>query len=142
MGAYIESFRGLVYPRHCDHQDHLTTMHYVGFFDQACWHLVSAVGLTRERMRRQATGFVDVKQTLEYLAEQTVGSLIVIESGVLRIGNASFTHFHRMRNGETGVLAATSENVSVLFDLDARTKLALPDDLRARMGEHMVERDG
>ncbi len=142
MSGFTECFRAVVYPWHCDHQNHLTTMHYVGFFDQACWHLISAIGLTQDRMHREGRGFVDVKQTLEYMAEQPVGSPVVIESGILRIGNSSFTHFHRMKNSETGVLAATSENVSVFFDLRARAKMDIGDDLRQRMTEHMVERDG
>ncbi len=141
MSGFIECFRGVVYPWHCDHQGHLTTMHYVGFFDQSCWHLISALGLTQARMAAENRGFVDVRQTLDYRAEQPVGSPIVIEGGIVAVGKSSFTHYHRMTNAETGVLAATSENVSVFFDLEARVKLALPGDIRERMEAHRVERE-
>jgi acyl-CoA thioester hydrolase len=142
MSGFTECFRAVVYPWNCDHQGHLTTMHYVGFFDQSCWQLISAVGLTQARMRAERRGFVDVKQTLEYRVEQPVGSPIFIEGGLLRIGSTSFTHFHRMKNAETGDVAATSESVSVFFDLEARVKMAIPDDIRERMAALTVARDG
>jgi len=141
MSDYIETFRGVVYPWHCDHQGHMNTMHYVGMFDQAFWHHMSALGFTREYMDRNRGGFVDVRDTIEYKAEQGVGSLVVIESGLLKIGTTSMTALHRMRNVETGELAATSEKVSVYFDLEARSKAPFPDELRPNMEANLVEPD-
>jgi acyl-CoA thioesterase FadM len=46
-----------------------------------------------------------------------------------------------MRNAETGDLAATSEKISVFFDMEARSKLPLPEELRARMAANIVTRD-
>ncbi|MBW2493986.1 MAG: acyl-CoA thioesterase [Deltaproteobacteria bacterium] len=141
MSNYIETFRGVVYPWHCDHQGHMNTMHYVGMFDQAFWHHMSALGFTRDYMDRNRCGFVDVRDTIEYRAEQGVGSLIVIESGLLKIGNTSMTAIHRMGNIETGELAATSEKISVYFDLEARSKTPFPSDLRPNMEANIVELD-
>ena len=50
MSGYVECFRGVVYPWHCDHQGHMTVMHYVGMFDQAFWHLISAIGFSRAKL--------------------------------------------------------------------------------------------
>jgi len=141
MSSYIETFRGVVYPWHCDHQGHMNTMHYVGMFDQAFWHHMSALGFTRAYMDRSRAGFVDVRDTIEYKAEQGVGSLVVIESGLLKIGNTSMTAIHRMRNIETGELAATSEKISVYFDLAARRKTPFPGDLRPNMEANIVSMD-
>jgi len=47
MSGYIETHRTVVYPWHCDHQGHMTTMHYVGMFDAAFWHLLSAGGFSQ-----------------------------------------------------------------------------------------------
>ncbi len=141
MGNYIETFRAVVYPWHCDHQGHMTTMHYVGMFDAAFWHLLSAAGFARAYMEERGTGFVDVRDTIEYRAEQPVGSLIVIESGITRFGNTSVTGFHRMLNPETGDLAATSEKITVYFDLNARQKIAFADEERARLEAIIVERE-
>ncbi len=139
MSSYIETFRGVVYPWHCDHQGHMNTMHYVGMFDQAFWHHMSALGFTREYMDQNHGGFVDVRDTIEYKSEQGVGSLVVIESGLIKIGNTSMTAIHRMRNIETEELAATSEKISVYFDLKERSKAPFPDDLRPNMEANIVE---
>lgn len=141
MSGYIETFRGVVYPRHCDHQGHMNTMYYVGMFDAAFWHLFSAMGFTRAYMGAQHTGFFDVKDTIEYKAEQPVGSLVVVESGLLKVGRSSVTGYHRMYNPETRETAATSEKVTVYFDLEARKTTAIPDDLRKGMDAHFVEKD-
>ncbi len=139
MSGFIETFRGVVYPWHCDHLGHMTVMHYVGMFDQAAWHLFSALGVTWEHMRQTGHGFVDVKHEIEYQAEQRVGSLIAVTSALTRIGNSSITCLHRMQNTETGVIAATSSVTCVFFDLEARAKLALPDELKERMRPFLVE---
>ena len=141
MKGFIETYRGVVYPRHCDHQGHLNTMHYVGMFDMAFWHHVSALGFTRAYMQEQGTGFVGVKDTIEYKVEQPVGSLLMIESGLLRTGNTSITGFHRMRNTETGDIAATSENISVYFDLNQRHKTPLPEELAEVMTQNIVAKE-
>jgi acyl-CoA thioester hydrolase len=141
MGDYIETYRAVVYPWHCDHQGHMTTMHYVGMFDAAFWHLLSACGFDRAYLAEHGTGFVDVRDTIEYRAEQEVGSLVHIESGITKVGNTSVTGYHRMLNSETREIAATSEKITVYFDLNARQKLPFPDDLRARIEANLVDKD-
>ena len=140
MSAYMETFRGFVYPWHCDHQGHMNTMHYVGMFDQAFWHHFSALGFTQAYMQAQGTGFADVKATIEYRVEQPAGSLIVIETGLLSVGNTSVTEYNRMYNPETGDVAATFERVSVYFDLQARKKTPIPDAMRPVMEANLVEK--
>jgi acyl-CoA thioester hydrolase len=142
MSGYIETFRGVVYPWHCDHQGHMTTMHYVGMFDAAFWHLLSAQGFTRAYLAERKTGFADVRDTIEYLAELPVGSPLAIESGIVKVGTTSVVSFNRMRETETGEIAATSEKVTVYFDLEARQKTPLPADLRAVMEGRLVAREG
>ena len=134
----METYRGVVYPWQCDHQGHLNTMHYVGMFDAAFWHQISAMGFTRAYLEERNRGFADVKDTLEYKAEVKVGGLVVIESGLLRIGGKSITAHHTMRDAETGVIAATSEKITVYFDLEARQAVSLPDDMREAMEKLMT----
>ena len=141
MTKYIETFRSMVYSWHCDHQGHMNTMHYVGMFDTAFWHHLSALGFTRAFMQEQQTGFFDVKDTIEYKAEQPPGSLLRIESALVHIGNTSVVAFHRMWNTESRELAATSEKVTVYTSLENRRKTPLPEALRATMLANLVERD-
>ncbi|MSP82401.1 MAG: thioesterase [Alphaproteobacteria bacterium] len=139
MTGAIETYRGMVYPWQCDHQGHMTTQHYVGMFDQAGWHLLNALDLNPEVLAADGRGFVDVKHTIEYLAEQRVGSLVFVESGLRRVGASSITVMNWLRNARDGVLSATCELVTVHFDLDARVKLPIPEDVRARLAARIVE---
>lgn len=139
MDGYIETFRGVVYPWHCDHQGHMTTMHYVGMFDQAFWHHLAALGFSSVYLKQHKTGFVDVRDVIEYRAEQAQGSLIVIETAVIRVGNTSISAFNRMLNSDTGDLAATSEKTTVYFDLEARQKRPLPEELVDALRAAIVE---
>ena len=66
---------------------------------------------------------------------------VVIESGLTKVGNTSVVCLNRMRDSETGQLAATFETVSVYFDLETRQKTPLPADLKAAMEANLVERD-
>ena len=45
------TYRGVVYPWHCDHMNHMNVMWYVGKFDEATWNLFALVGLTRAVLR-------------------------------------------------------------------------------------------
>ena len=118
----------------------MNTMHYVGMFDAAFWHHLSALGFTRAYMEERRTGFFDVKDTIEYRAELAPGSLVAIDSALLRIGATSVVARHRMWNTETRTMAATSEKVTVYSSLDTRRKTPLPEDLRAAMEANLVER--
>ncbi len=135
---YREMFRGVVYPWHCDHLGHMTVQHYVGMFDQAAWHLLAAMGLGWEHTKTSKETLVDARHTIEYLVEQPVGSLIVVECALKRIGSKSLTQHHRMINTETRALAATTEIVSVYFDLETRVSLLIPDAPRERMAAFVV----
>ncbi len=133
MGTPIETFRAVVYPWHCDHQNHMTVMHYVGMFDAAFWHHVAKFGFDPEFLNSNQRGFADVRDVLEYKAELSVGSLVVIKSSLTRIGGSSFTALHEMYNDSTGTLAATSEKTSAYFNLELRGAEKLPENQRAIM---------
>lgn len=127
MAGWTETFRGVIYPWHCDHMGHMNVMYYVNFFDQAACHLISACGFKWSEMGDDQIGFADVKHVIEYKAEQKVGSPIVVESGIVRRGRTSLVATHRMTNPETGELAATMEVTTILFDLAARKSMPLPE---------------
>ena len=102
-------------------------------FDAAFWHHVSAMKFTRAYLAQHQTGFVDVKDTIEYKAELPVSSLVVIVSELTRIGKSSMTALHTMQNAETNEIAATSEKISAYFDLEARHTTPIPEEMAIAM---------
>lgn len=136
--GWMEGFRGVVYPWDCDHLGHLNVKNYVGFFDQASFHLLSDLGFSFHDQDDSGVTLVDAQHTIRYLKEQRVGSLVKVESAVSKVGTKSVTIRHRMLNTETGDEAATSEVVAVCFDLNTRTSIPIPDDIRLRLERRLV----
>jgi acyl-CoA thioester hydrolase len=129
------TYRGSVYPWHCDHMGHMNVMWYVGKFDEASWQLISRLGLHRARFETAGTGMVAVEQRVEYKRELRAGDGISIVSTVLEVRNKSIRMRHEMRNDETGEVVATTEIVAVHIDAVLRKACALPADVwnRARL---------
>ena len=137
MPVEIETYRNAIYPWQCDSMGHMNTQFYCGIFDAASFHMLSRLGPYAE-LEPLGQGWADVKQTIEYKHEMRAGALVHVKSVLLKAGNKSVEFRHSMLNSETGVLHATSENITVLFDLKARKALPLSDAIRARCRELLV----
>lgn len=58
------TYRGTVYPWHCDHIGHMNVMWYVGKFDEANWNMFARIGLTPTYLRESGCGMAAVQQTI------------------------------------------------------------------------------
>ena len=131
------TYRGTVYPWHCDHIGHMNVMWYVGKFDEANWNLIARIGLTPSYLRQSGCGMAAVQQTISYKRELLAGDIIEIRSRVLEVGNKSVRFLHEMRNAETGEIAATCEITGVHMDRKARKSAAFPEAVRAAAMSHV-----
>lgn len=133
------TYRGTVYPWHCDHMGHMNVMWYVGKFDEATWQLISNIGLSRSRLEKEGAGMAAVEQHIEYKRELRAGDLITIRSAVVEVKDKSVRFRHEMWNDETGELAASTILVGVYLDLTTRRVRSLPPDVRERAASLMTE---
>ena len=61
--------RGCVYPKDCDHMDHLNVAGYVEKFDQATWDLFVEVGMYRRSLNENNLGVIgEVEAIIDQLA--------------------------------------------------------------------------
>lgn len=65
----IITYRGTIYPQHCDHMGHMNVMWYAGKFDEASWSLLSQIGLTRTFLQQHERGLAAVQQNTTYRRE-------------------------------------------------------------------------
>ena len=79
------TYRGAVYPWHCDHMGHMNVMWYVGKFDEATWNFFSEVGLTRAFMDANDRGMAAVEQVINYKKELMAGDTVTVHSAVVEI---------------------------------------------------------
>ncbi len=129
------TYKGAVYPWHCDQMGHMNVMWYVGKFDEATWALVGRIGLTPEFLRNGGRGMAAVEQRIQYKREAFAGDILEIRSKFLEVNPKSLRFAHEMRDLASGEITATTEIVGVHTDTNARKAVALPDEIRLKATE-------
>jgi acyl-CoA thioester hydrolase len=138
MADGLETFRGIAHPWFCDSMGHMNTRHYAAMFDDASFHLLGAIA-GPAALAAEHRGWADVHHAHEFRHEARAGTLVIVRSAVTRLGTKSLTYRHAMTNVESGELHAVSEAVTVLFDLEKRVALPLPEGLRAQARALLVD---
>lgn len=124
--------KGVAHPWQCDILGHMTTRFYVAMFDDASYHYLHHLfGWNGARNDAATLGWADVRHTINYQDEVEAGDLLEVRAGLLKVGGKSMTVAYEMINLGSGNIAATLESVIVLFDLEQRRAVTIPDDLRA-----------
>lgn len=131
------TYKGTVYPWHCDHVGHMNVMWYIGKFDEATWQLFNSLGLTASFLKANARGMVAVDQHISYLRELHQGDVVSIKSSVVEVGDKSIKFSHEMWNDGTGELAAKTTIKGVHLDTTLRKSCALPADVISKAKEAM-----
>ena len=129
------TYRGAVFPWHCDHMGHMNVMWYVGKLDEATWHLFASIGATRDYMRDSGCVFGAVQQNISYLKELVAGDIVEVRSRVLEIRDKVIRFEHEMVNSTTGEVCARCEQTTVHIDATARRARAFPEAIRAAAGK-------
>ena len=123
------TYRGTVYPWHCDHMGHMNVMWYVGKFDEATWQLFNTIGLGPARLAASERGMAAVDQRITYEREVKAGVVVSIASALNEVHERKIVLTHEMRNDETGALVASTTIVGVYMDTLARRAAAFPDSV-------------
>ena len=133
MGQGQLTYKGLVYPWHCDHMGHMNVMWYVGKFDEATWAFFANIGLTPPEMRAAGKGMAAVDQHLTYMREATPGDMLEIYTRPLEIKEKTVRFVHDMIDCASGETAATCDMIAVHLDTKARKGIAFSDQVRERV---------
>ncbi len=132
--------KGVAHPWMCDVIGHMTTRHYVAMFDDAAYHLLHGVfGWSGASDPDGKIGWSDARHIIEYKAEVLAGDVLVVRSGLTRVGTKSITIFYEMANLNKNAIAATLECVCVLIDLQARKSIELSEQLRELASQHLIK---
>jgi acyl-CoA thioester hydrolase len=126
------TYRGIVYPWHCDHMGHMNVIWYTGKFDEACWNLLAMLGLHRAGFAQDGTAMAALEQHIQYKRELFPGDAVTIESEVLEVNNKTIRMLHKMVHDASGEIAATTTVVGVHIDARTRKAIGLPEHVRQR----------
>jgi acyl-CoA thioester hydrolase len=128
----IETYRGAVYPWHCDHMGHMNVMWYVGKFDEATWNLFAAIDITAGYLRDNERAMAAVQQNISYKRELLAGDIVAVRSGLLEIRDKVVKFVHEMRNAQTGEISALCVLTGVHMNSATRKSTAFPPAMLAR----------
>ena len=132
MSGMLETYRGAVYPWHCDHMGHMNVMWYVGKFDEATWNLFSQIGVTPTYLRENARAMAAVQQNITYQREMLSGDVVAVRSGMLEMREKVAKFVHEMRHAQTGEISAVCVLTAVHMDSRARKATAFPAEFLVR----------
>ncbi|MBI3595683.1 MAG: thioesterase family protein [Nitrospirae bacterium] len=127
--GWVPTYRGTVFPWHCDHIGHMNVMWFVGKFDEATWQLFSMLGITPSYIRKQNRGMAGLEQRISYQRELRAGDVISIRSGVFEMREKVMRYVHEMRNDETGELSAAMIVTSIHMDTEKRKSCPFPKEI-------------
>ena len=103
------TYRGTVYPWHCDHVGHMNVMWYVGKFDEATWQFFNALGLTPRYLRSARRGMAAVDQHISYLRELHAGDVVSVRTRLIGFKEKSVQFVHEMSEDEQGEVVAQND---------------------------------
>ena len=132
MTEALLTYRGTVYPWHCDHVGHMNVMWYVGKFDEATWHFFNALGLTPTYLRTDSRGMAAVDQHISYIHELLAGDVVTVRTTLLEFKEKSLRFIHEMVLDETNEVVARTTLKGVHMDTVARKSCAFPEAIAAK----------
>jgi acyl-CoA thioester hydrolase len=127
-----ETYRGAVYPWHCDHIGRMNVMWYVGKFDEGTWNFLALLGYSGARMRDEEKGWAAVQQNITYKRELMSGDTVVVRTELREVRDKVIRFVHEMIHGDSGELAALCELTAVHMDRKERRSAKLPPDVLAK----------
>ena len=136
-GELIETYRGAVYPWHCDQMGHMNVMWYVGKFDEATWNLFAAMGVTTAFLKENRRGMAAVQQNITYKRELLAGDTIAVRSAFLEVRAKAARFVHEMRNTQSGEVSAICVLTGVHIDSQTRKSCPFPAEIAER-GRRLV----
>ena len=129
MTSPVETYRGAVYPWHCDHMGHMNVMWYVGKFDEATWHLFRMVGLSSAWLKANGRGMAAIEQRIAYQRELHAGATVIVRTTVLEVREKVLRFVHQMVDADTEQASATTLLVAAHTDAQLRKATALPPEV-------------
>ncbi|MCW9003060.1 MAG: thioesterase family protein [Rhodospirillales bacterium] len=129
------SYKGAVYPWHCDHVGHMNVTWYMGKYDEATWNFFAGLGLTPSFLRENGHGMAAVEMKITYQRELHAGDIVEVRTRLREIRDKVILFTHEMFNGETGELASRNEVVGVFMDTVKRRSCPFPETVIAKARE-------
>jgi len=111
---------------------------FVHRFTAGCMQGLAAIGATTTYLEAERKGFSTFELALRVTGWPQPSSQVVVETGIVHLGNSSIRFMHRMSDPADGRELARLSQFGVQLDLDTRRPAALPEALRTAAGRLLV----
>ena len=131
-----QTYLGPVLPAMCGVDGILMDRHYMAVISDAVPHLLTH---TRRGVAHQANiGGAALEYRLVIHRRPRAGDILSLHSGIKAVGEKPYTLGHWLFDYRTGEAVVTAEAVAVMFDLQARKAIAIPEQARAALEQLII----
>ena len=122
-----------------DYNGHMNMAFYNLVFDQALDSVFDRLGIGADYVRSRHASLFTAEVHVHYLDELTLDDPIRVTFQLLDWDDKRLHYYEEMYHGETGNLAATSEQLALHVDMRTRRATPFPDDVMTRLEELMAQ---
>src|SRR5215469_2081325 len=128
--GFTATVRDRVRPFDLDVDGNLTLAAFVHRFTAASMQALTAIGATAGYLHAERRGYSTFELALRITRSPQLGSAVLVETGIVHLGNSSIRFLHRMIDPTEGREFALLSQFGVQLDLDTRRPAPLPEPLR------------
>jgi acyl-CoA thioester hydrolase len=122
-----------VEPAWIDYNGHLNMAYYNVLFDRAVDEVHELLGCGPTYLEQSRHSTFTAEAHVRYLRELRAGDPVRVTFHLLDFDAKRMHYFEQLFHAEEGWLSATSENMVLHVDVEARKTAAFPDDIAARL---------
>ena len=138
LEGFVPTARDRVRPSDLDADGNFALAAFVHRFTTANIQALAAIGGTSSYMQAERRGYSTFELVLNVTTPPRLGVPLLVETGLVHLGNSSIRFVHRMCDPVTGSEFARLGQFGVLLDLDARRPAPLPEVLRLAAARLLV----
>jgi acyl-CoA thioesterase FadM len=138
MKQFISTVRDRIKPMDLASNGRLALSAFVHRFTAGSIQALAAIGATSAYMQTERRGYSTFELALRVTGSPQSGEPVLVETGIVHLGNSSIRFLHRMCDPATGAEYARLGQFGVQLDLDTRRPAALPERLRAAAARLLV----
>ncbi len=124
-----------VEPAWIDYNGHLNMAYYNVLFDRAVDEAYELIGCGLAYLKERRHSCFTAEVHLRYLRELTAGDPVRVTLQLLDYDAKRLHYFEQLFHADEGWLSATSENMALHVDMDAKKTAPFPDDIAARLAQ-------
>lgn len=135
---FIATVRDRIKPTDLASDGRLALSALVHRFTAGSIQALAAIGATSSYMQSERRGYSTFELALRVTGLPQSSDAVLVETGIVHLGNSSIRFMHRMSDPATGTEYARLGQFGVQLDLDTRRPAALPERLRAAAARLLV----